>query len=355
MPRLPASASLRWGLGLCLGLFLLAAGAPLLAPYDPAEQLDPAVAKVRPPGTVLAAVHLADGSWRLAERVVRTPAGLRLETGGRSETLPAAAVRNLTATGVADHRRFLLGTDRFGRDLASRMLYGARISLAVGVAVVLLALTLGIALGALAALGGRWVDAALMRVVDAFLAFPWIFLVITLSALFRPGTSALVLMLAATGWMGISRLTRAEILSLRQREFVLAARALGQHPFATFWRHLLPNAFTPLLIQATLLVGNVILAESSLSFLGFGIQPPTPSWGNMVAEGQDALIPSWWIATFPGAAISLTVIAFNLLGDGLRDVWDPRGRDLGPLTTVAGIAGIAGPPAGPADATLPPQ
>ncbi len=228
---------------------------------------------------------------------------------------------------MADRRRFLLGSDKFGRDLVSRMLYGARVSLAVGLLAVTLALSVGISVGAAAALGGRWLDALLMRGVDALLSFPSLFLLIAVVAFFRPGTMMMVAILGGTSWMGISRLTRAEILGLRQREFVLAARTLGQHPFAIFWRHLLPNAFTPVLIQATLLIGAVILAESSLSFLGFGIQPPTPSWGNMVAEGREALSYAWWVATFPGLAITLTVIAFNLLGEGLRDTLDPH-RDL---------------------------
>jgi peptide/nickel transport system permease protein len=325
--RLPPT--LLWGLGLLFALSLPPLAAPWLAPYDPAEQMDAAVAKNRPPGAVLAAVHLADGSWRLAEKATRVPGGLRIETGGRSEILPESAVVNLSRLspdGVADHRRFLLGTDRLGRDLWARMLYGGRISLLIGALSALLALTLGVAVGAAAALGGRFIDAALMRLVDAFLSFPWIFLVITLAALFKPGTMSLVLILGFTGWMGISRLMRAEILGLKQREFVLAARALGQHPFAIFWRHLLPNAFTPVLIQTTLLVGESILVESALSFLGFGVQPPTPSWGNLVAEGSSpsVLFSSWWLATFPGAAITLTVIALNLIGDGLRDLLDPR-------------------------------
>jgi peptide/nickel transport system permease protein len=134
----------------------------------------------------------------------------------------------------------------------------------------------------------------------------------------------MVALLGGIAWMGISRLTRAELLSLKHREFVVAARAMGQHPLAILWRHLLPNAFTPVLIQAALLIGNLILLEASLSFLGLGIQPPTPSWGNLIAEGQGVLAQAWWIATFPGAALALTVIAFNLLADGLRDALDPR-------------------------------
>jgi peptide/nickel transport system permease protein len=305
---------------------LAALAAPLLSPQNPDEQVDPAVAHDRPPGTVLAAIHLADGSWRLAEQVTRTPTGLSVLRLGSREEIAAGEVRNLTANGVADRRHFLLGSDRFGRDILSRLLYGARVSLAVGVLALLLAATLGVAVGSAAALGGRWVDAVLMRTVDALLAFPWLFFLILIAALFRPTGLFVILFLGGTGWMGVSRLARAEILSLRRREFILAARAIGQRPLAILWHHLLPNAFTPILVQSTLLLGNIILLEASLSFLGLGIGPPTPSWGNMIAEGADVLATSWWVATFPGAALALTVIAVNLLGEGLRDVRDPRSR-----------------------------
>ncbi len=317
------SPALLWGAGLLAALFVSALGAPLLAPYDPNEQLDPPAASYRPPGTVLAAVHLADG-WRLAERVRRTPSGVEISRLGAVETLPASQVLNLTAGGVADRRVYRLGSDRFGRDLLSRVLFGARVSLAVGVIAVLLAFFLGVAVGSAAALGPGWADAVLMRGVDALLAFPKLFLMIALAAFFRPGPPAVVALLGGISWMGISRLTRAELLSLKRREFALAARAMGQHPLAILWRHLLPNALTPVLLQAALLIGNLILIEASLSFLGLGIQPPTPSWGNLIAEGQDVLVQSWWIATFPGAALAVTVIAFNLLADGLRDALDPR-------------------------------
>jgi peptide/nickel transport system permease protein len=333
MRRRKLPGLLRWGAGLVAVLLAVAAAAPLLAPYDPAEQLDPAVGLYRPPGTVLHAVRLTDGGWRLAERVERTPDGLAIERLGRTEALPAGRVANLTPEGVADRRVFLLGSDKFGRDLLSRMLYGARVSLAVGLISVVLALSLGVLLGSAAALGGPVVDTVVMRGVDALLSFPALFLIIAVAAFYDPGSFAIVVMLGCMNWMGISRLVRAELLSLRNREFVLAARALGQHPMATLWRHLLPNALTPALIQTILMIGQIILVESSLSFLGLGIQPPIPSWGNMISEGREVLASAWWVATFPGAALAVTVIAFNLLGDGLRDALDPRspGATLPPL------------------------
>jgi len=312
--------------GAVAALVLIALAAPLLAPYAPAEQLDPAAGRLRPPGTTLAAVHLDDGSWRLAERVERTAGGLRIVRLGRVEELPAERVVNLTPRGVRDRRVFLLGSDRFGRDVLSRLLYGARISLAIGLLSVALATTLGVGVGAAAASGGRWLDALLMRGVDVLMAFPWLFLLLALSALFRPGTVLLVLILGGTGWMETSRLVRGELLGLRRREFVLAARGVGQRPAVILRRHMLPAALPPVLVRAALLAAQVILAESALSFLGLGIQPPDPSWGNMVAEGRDVLTRAWWLAAFPGAAIAGTVIALNSLGDRLRDALDPRLR-----------------------------
>ncbi len=321
-------AAARSGGGLLVALLAgVALAAPWIAPYRPDEQLDPAAGKYRPPGTVLAAVELADGRWLLADRVRRTAAGLRVERRGDEPTLyPASEIANLTPDGVADRRVFLLGTDGFGRDLFSRIIYGAQVSLGIAVLTVALALTVGLLVGSLAATGPRFLDSLLMRGVDALLAFPWLFLVLTLTALFRPSTALVVLVLAATSWMPVSRLVRAEILSLEKREFVLAARSLGLHPARILVRHLLPNALNPVLVQATLAVGNVILAESALSFLGLGVQPPKASWGNIVADGGGVLTTAWWISTFPGLAIVVAVLAFNLLGDRLRDLWDPRTR-----------------------------
>jgi peptide/nickel transport system permease protein len=324
-PR-PAGRSplIAWGAGLVGALVAMALAAPLLAPYPPHEQLDAAGGRYRPPGTALAAVRLADGRWLLAERARRVAGGLEIERRGRLETLPAAAVANLTADGVADRRYFLLGSDRFGRDLWSRMLHGARVSLLVGCLALALALTVGVTVGGVAAVGGPFLDAVLMRTVDALLAFPQLVLALALAAFLRSTEWTLVLVLGATGWMGVSRLVRGEVRSLRERDFVLAARSIGQRPSLILLRHLLPNALAPVWVDASLRIGDIILVEAALSFLGLGVQPPTPSWGSMVAEGRSALHEAWWVAAFPGLAITLVVVAFNLLGDGLRDALDPR-------------------------------
>lgn len=306
---------------LILGLTFLA---PWLAPYDPGEQIDLAMSRRQPPATRLHLVELDNGIRRLASAVERTPEGLVMERQGRTVALAADEVTNLTAEGVADQRFYLLGTDGLGRDLLSRMLHGGRVSLLVGLLSVILALSLGILVGSLAALGGSFVDAVLMRGVDALLSFPVLFLLLALSGLFHPSTALIVVILGGTAWMGVSRLVRGELISLRDRDFVLAARASGLPLRAILWRHLLPNAWAPVMVQATLLFVDVVLAEASLSFLRMGVPPPTPTWGNMVADGRPDLATAWWISAFPGIAIALTVVAFNLLADGLRDELDPR-------------------------------
>jgi len=251
---------------------ILALAARLIAPYDPIEHLDPA--------------HLANHA-------------------------PSA--------------RFLLGTDPYSRDVWSRLVFGARISLGIGALAMLVAVTLGALVGSVAGYFRRWVDAALMRLVDVGLAMPRIFVFLMAVALWdRVALWVLVLLIGLTGWFGTSRLVRAEVLSLREREFVAAAGALGAGPTRIILRHVLPNVAAPIIVSAALGIGNVMLLEAGLSFLGMGVASPTPSWGNMIFDGWLKMEVAPWSATFPGLAISLVVMAFNAVGDALRDALDPR-------------------------------
>lgn len=218
-----------------------------------------------------------------------------------------------------------LGTDALGRDLATRILHGGRVSLSVGVLAMVVAISLGTAVGVVAGYYGRWIDGALMRFVDMMFAFPRLFLLIILGALFRGMTvPAIVLALGLLSWMTTARLVRASFLSLKTREFVEAARCIGVRDREIIFRHMLPNALAPIIVAATLGVAGAIIAESTLSFLGLGIQPPTPSWGNMLEDATSYMARAPWTAFFPGMAIFLAVVAINFIGDGLRDALDPR-------------------------------
>jgi peptide/nickel transport system permease protein len=219
-----------------------------------------------------------------------------------------------------------LGTDQYARDVLSRLLYGARISLTIGFVAVGISVTIGTLLGAIAGFVGGFVDGAIMRFVDVVISFPRLVLLITIIAIFEPSIFLIIAVLGLTLWPGTARIVRGEVLSLREREFVQAAEALGYPKRRIIMRHLIPNALAPVIVAATLGIGNTIVLEAGLSFLGFGVQPPTASWGTMVAAGRADLLGAWWLSTFPGLAIVFTVLSFNLVGDGLRDAMDPRLR-----------------------------
>jgi peptide/nickel transport system permease protein len=261
-----------WGVGILCFFAVIALFAPLVAPFDPNTPLDPVHLKNHPP------------SWS-----------------------------------------FLLGTDVYSRDIWSRVVFGARISLTVGALGMLVAITIGTVVGAVAGYYRRWVDAVLMRGVDVGLALPRIFILLMAIALWEGlPFPVIVLVIGLSSWFGTSRLVRAEVLSLRERDFVAAARALGAGSGRVIFRHVLPNAAAPIIVAAALGIGNVLLLEAGLSFLGIGVPPPTASWGNMIADGVPTLSSAPWAPLFPGLAISLVVMSLNAVADALRDALDPR-------------------------------
>ena len=257
------------GFALILLLIVIAVCAPLISPYDPLNQY-------------------------LSERL----------------TGPSA--------------KHLLGTDDLGRDVLSRMIHGARVSLSVGLIAVGISVLIGTLLGLLSGYFGKWVDTVIMRIVDIMLCFPAFFLILLVIAFLEPNIYNVMFVIGLTSWPGLTRLVRAQVLSLKEREYIQAAKLLGLSKPRIFFVHLLPNVLSPIIVSATLGVGDAILTESGLSFLGLGIQPPMPSWGQMLTAGKDYIYMAWWLSLYPGLAILLTVLAFNLLGEGLRDVLDPR-------------------------------
>jgi peptide/nickel transport system permease protein len=275
LKRLARRRTALFGLGVVVTVLLAAAFAPWLTPFDPLEQ---------------------DINHRLKEPGWQT----------------------------AEGRVHALGTDHLGRDILARVIFGSRIALVVGLSAVLISGVLGMAIGLVSGYFGGKVDDFFMRLADIQLAFPFILLAIAVIGVLGPSLRNIIIVIGVSSWVVYARVVRGEVLSIREREFVQAAIALGSRDARVVVRHVLPNAFTPWLVVATLDMARVIVIESALSFLGLGVQPPTPTWGGMLADGRVYLSTAWWLATFPGLAILVTVLGINLLGDGLRDTLDPR-------------------------------
>lgn len=293
--RLARSKSALFGLVIVSILIITAIFAPLIAPHDFSMQYRSAV-KLPPMSKI---------PWEQIE--------------AEYSEMPAGKFK------TARSNLFILGTDKFGRDILSRIIYGAQISLIVGVVAVIIALIIGVLFGALAGYFGKFIDSFLMRITDTFFAFPPLLLAIGILAVFeQPGLFTIFVALGISGWPSIARIVRGQVLSIKELEFIEAARAMGASDARIIIKHILPNSMAPIIVVGTLGIAGNILSEAGLSFLGLGVQPPTPSWGIMLAEGRTLIVHCPWICVFPGLAILMTVLGFNLLGDGLRDALDPR-------------------------------
>ena len=285
---------------------------PIVLPTLPPP--DPVRGALQPPLTRVTTLTLIDGSTLSSPDVTTDGDEIVAGTGPRRRALPRDRV-----TAIEDHR-FWLGSDRFGRDILRRLLAGGRVSLAIAAFAVLVALVLGTTVGIAAASSSGIVDGVLMRTVDALLAFPVLFLMILAATLFRPSPALLVVLLGVTSWMGLARLVRGQVLSLRSRPFVVAARASGTRPHRVALLHYLPNLVGPVAQDTALRMGDIVIAEATLSYLGLGVPPSLPTWGTMVAEGHQVMLDGWWLAVFPGLAIAGLVICLALIGDGLQQL-----------------------------------
>jgi peptide/nickel transport system permease protein len=308
----------RIGVGILAAWAVVAVAVPVLPLRDPGAQPDGLVLRNLPPLSRVSAVRLRDGSLRYAHEVrVADDGGRDLRRGETWAHVPAQEL--LPTAGHESPPLYLLGTDAFGRDLWSRLLWGARVSLAVGLLAAAVALGIGGSIGLIAGLAGGAVDGLLMRATDAALAIPRLFLLVLLAALFRPSLGTTVLLVGATTWMTAARLVRAAARSIRGRDFVAAARSAGGSPLRVAVLHVLPHAGAVLGVEAAMRLGQSVLLEASLSFLGLGVPPPAASWGGLIADGRDRMLDAWWIAAWPGLAIVSVVLAASLVADGSRE------------------------------------